>query len=76
MIVSGDIAGAVAPTPPREMFDAQNASSGFALRTYLDPEFAIKALAQRGPGEAPERLPAKAWRGWNRLTGSDRDMVS
>jgi len=41
------------------MPDAQNASSGFALRTYRDPAFLIKALAQRWPDEAPERIPAE-----------------
>jgi hypothetical protein len=61
---------------------AQNASSGFALRTYRDPnaqsdlvEMIVKqkegrapghSLAQRGPDEAPERLRAKARRGRNR----------
>jgi len=44
------------------MPDAQNASSGFALRTYPDPN-AVKVLAQRGPDEAPERLRAEARRG-------------
>jgi len=63
------------------MPDTQNASSGFALRTYRDPDarlelvnWAMKwnerapghSLAQREPDEAPERLRAKARRGRNR----------
>jgi hypothetical protein len=31
--------GAAAPTPPRAMPDAQNASPGFALRNYRNTEF-------------------------------------
>jgi hypothetical protein len=37
---------------------AQNASSGFALRTYRFDRF-MKILAQRGGDEPPERLLAK-----------------
>jgi hypothetical protein len=54
------------------MPDTQNASSGFALRTYLDPEFLINALAQRGPGKAPERLPAKQGGGDSLIGGIGR----
>ena len=53
--------------PGKTMPYAQNASSGFALRTYRDPQSHSTALAQRGPDEAPERLRAKARRGWNRF---------
>ena len=48
------------------MPNAQNASSGFALRTYLTPITPDNGLAQRGPDEAPERLRATARRGRNR----------
>ena len=47
------------------MPNAQNASSGFALRTYRDPKVPVNILAQRGPDEAPERLRAAARRGEN-----------
>ena len=48
------------------MPDAQNASSGFALRTYLF-SLMIRNLAQRGPDEAPERLPAEQGGGRKRI---------
>jgi hypothetical protein len=37
------------------MSDAQNASSGFALRTYRDPKAPINILAR---AEAPTRRPS------------------
>jgi len=49
------------------MPDAQNASSGFALRTYRGyPDFDQGTSPSRGPGKKPERLRAQARKGENR----------